>query len=279
MRPVWTPDLDFDLDRVRWLIARDLPELVGEPIAVVGEGWDNLAVRVGERWLLRLARRSVAAALLEREHRWVSQVTATLEVAVPVVVQLVPATPEHPLPYAVHRWLDGDTGCRAQFDPSQLAESVGRFLAGLHRVPVPAEAPVDELGRGDHVRRETRAVAGLAEVGVAVGSLGFAPLYGDLYARHLLVKDGALAGVIDWGDVHAGNPAVDLSIAYSLFAEPARGCLFAAYGAPVDEAMHVRARCVALDYAAALIPYGRATGDAAAEAVGWTALRNLGVVG
>jgi aminoglycoside phosphotransferase (APT) family kinase protein len=96
-------------------------------------------------------------------------------------------------------------------------------------------------------------------------------VHGDLYGRHLLVADGALVGVIDWGDVHVGDPAIDLSIGWTFLPRAARPAFLAAYG-PVDGDGLARARTVALHYATALLAYGRAKGDAAAEELGRLAL-------
>jgi aminoglycoside phosphotransferase (APT) family kinase protein len=79
--------------------------------------------------------------------------------------------------------------------------------------------------------------------------------HGDLHQRHVLVDgDGAVAGVIDWGDLCLADPAVDLSIAYGAFAGPARAALLAAYGG-IDPEREVRARVLALSLCAALAEY------------------------
>ena len=36
-------------------------------------------------------------------------------------------------------------------------------------------------------------------------------LHGELHARNVLVKNGAIDGIIDWGDITAGNIATDLA--------------------------------------------------------------------
>jgi aminoglycoside phosphotransferase (APT) family kinase protein len=43
--------------------------------------------------------------------------------------------------------------------------------------------------------------------------VGFEPalIHSDLGPEHLLVRDGRLAGVIDWGDTRVGDPALDYS--------------------------------------------------------------------
>lgn len=277
----WDTEIAIDLDRVAWLIARDLPELAGQALRVVGEGWDNLAVRVGDAYVLRLARRALAAEILARECQWVGAVTRELGVLTSAPLRFLPPTADHPFPYALHPWIDGETGCRADVDFAALAEQLGAVLRRLHALPVPADAPPDVLGRGDPLKRGRRAVARLAEIGVTPDVAGWREVaredeprvwvHGDLYGRHLVFRDRQLAGIIDWGDIHAGSREADLAVVWSFLPPEVRGAFFAAYG-EVDEDTRVRARWIALDYAGALIPYGRAVGDAAAERLGWTAL-------
>ncbi|MGI8828371.1 MAG: phosphotransferase [Candidatus Limnocylindria bacterium] len=90
--------------------------------------------------------------------------------------------------------------------------------------------------------------------------------HGDLHMRHVLVDpDGRCTGIIDWGDVSAGDPSADLSIAYGSFVGPAREAFLDAYG-PVDGLTELRARVIATFLAAALL------GHAAAK--GWDGLRD-----
>ena len=86
--------------------------------------------------------------------------------------------------------------------------------------------------------------------------------HGDLHLRHLLVgESGDASGVIDWGDICLADPAVDLSLAYSGFAGPARAALLAAYG-PVDAERELRARVLAVSVCASLAEYAFSDGRA-----------------
>jgi aminoglycoside phosphotransferase (APT) family kinase protein len=98
-------------------------------------------------------------------------------------------------------------------------------------------------------------------------------VHGDLYARHLVLGDrDDLAGIIDWGDLHAGDPALDLSIAFSMFEPELREPFFRAYG-EVDADTLARARFRALHYGVLLWDYGLEVGDATLVQVGEEALR------
>ncbi|HYO58921.1 phosphotransferase [Archangium sp.] len=98
-------------------------------------------------------------------------------------------------------------------------------------------------------------------------------VHGDLYARHLLVDEHhTVRGVLDWGDVHLGDPAIDLTLAFTFLPPEARGTFREAYG-DIDEATWDRARFRAFHYGVALMLYGQSQGDESITRVGRDALR------
>jgi aminoglycoside phosphotransferase (APT) family kinase protein len=85
-------------------------------------------------------------------------------------------------------------------------------------------------------------------------------VHGDLHIRHLLVDDaGGATGVIDWGDVCLGDPAMDLSLGYAAFTGPARAAFLSAYGG-VDAGRELRARALAVRLSALLADYAARVG-------------------
>ncbi len=92
-------------------------------------------------------------------------------------------------------------------------------------------------------------------------------MHGDLYPRHLVVSAGALAGVIDWGDVHVGDPAIDLSLVFGWLPRDARERFFRAYG-EVDQATCDRARLRALTYGLIFRRHAEESGDDAFASLG-----------
>jgi aminoglycoside phosphotransferase (APT) family kinase protein len=58
-------------------------------------------------------------------------------------------------------------------------------------------------------------------------------LHGDLHPRNIVSRSGKLAGILDWGDLTAGDPATDLACAWTLFEADGRAALLDAYG-PTD---------------------------------------------
>jgi aminoglycoside phosphotransferase (APT) family kinase protein len=203
--------------------------------------------------------------------------------------------------FAGYRLIPGRTACRANLTDAQriaLAPALGGFLAALHRVREAAArelgAESDPLGRFDINRRVQQArdrIAYIAEHRLFDGTdrllaiLEATPVdyvarqdvlvHGDLYSRHLIVDAaGGLIGVIDWGDIHLGDPAADLMIAWTLLPPAARNEFFIAYR-QIPESTWRMARFRALNHAACVVPYAHQTGDADLLRESLAALRNV----
>jgi aminoglycoside phosphotransferase (APT) family kinase protein len=293
MQAPWTAEREVSPELAAALIGDQFPALCagGAPsIARLGVGWDNVAYLVGGRYVFRFPQRSIAVPLLETESRLLPALAPRLPLPVPVPVFLGRPGASYPWPFQGYERLAGRTACAAALDEEareRAAVPLGRFLRALHAFPAGEAArlgaPGDTLGRADLPKRVQQARDRLAEVrGRGLG--GASPaldevcaaaaeerasppppalVHGDLYVRHLLADErGDLAGVIDWGDLHLGDAALDLSIAFSFLPPPARLAFFTAYGGTLEEPTLRRARLRALHYGAILLLYGTETGDA-----------------
>jgi aminoglycoside phosphotransferase (APT) family kinase protein len=78
-------------------------------------------------------------------------------------------------------------------------------------------------------------------------------VHGDIQAGNLLVQDGRLSAVIDFGGLGLGDPAVDLLPAWNLFDSTSRECFRAALG--YDDDTWTRGRGWALSTAVGALPY------------------------
>jgi aminoglycoside phosphotransferase (APT) family kinase protein len=158
-----------------------------------------------------------------------------------------------------------------------LANALRRLHAVDVRAGVLASAPLDELRRADlrYRAEQIETLAPSTDLARDARALSertppaerLTLVHGDLYARHLLVTDaGDLAGIIDWGDIHIGDPALDLSIAFTHFPADERELFFSDYGG-VSPDTRDRARFRGLFYSVILEEYGRSVGDAAIRKV------------
>ena len=284
----WAPDIEIDARLAGSLVGAQFPQLGDVRIEPVGEGWDNAAYLVNDAFIFRFPRRSATAKLITRESRFLPQIAPQLPLPIPVPEFAGAASEAYPWPFAGYRRLDGRelSSLRPGEDAyGKLAASTGAFLRGLHSIDVAplaaAGLPGDEIGRLDDARMFPKLQMRLDELRQAAIVRDADPIlavverlrpiapptmktvvHGDLYARHVLVDErmGA-AGVIDWGDLHLGDPAVDLMIAFSLIPTQARAQFFSAYGSATEATLSA-ARYRAIYHSAMVAHYGHRIADA-----------------
>ncbi|MGE0190543.1 MAG: phosphotransferase [Planctomycetota bacterium] len=294
-RRPWAEEIPLDEATARAALEAAFPELAPASLTALVPGWDHHIWRVNDDYVFRFPRRHMAVPTLEAEAAILPALDDRLPLAVPRL--LFRGQPGYGVtaPFVGLSWLPGTTACRVAVEDevrATWAAPLGRFLRALHDTPLPTKTPGDTIHRADLVRRTPVTKRRFAELAAACDdervhaafrrfealdpeALPAPPsclVHGDLYPRHVVVDDGgALAGVIDWGDAHQGDPSLDLSIAFTLLPTSSHAAFRAAYGG-VDEIAWARARWKALFYGVVLVPYGRDTDDPAIEAVGWRAL-------
>jgi aminoglycoside phosphotransferase (APT) family kinase protein len=287
----WQSEREVSPAQARALLAAQFPALALETIEPFGQGWDNVALLVDRTWVVRFPRRSPAAGWMRAEIAALPIIAPRLGVAVPLPELIGEPSADYPWPFAGYRLLPGTTACRVDLDAparAALAAPIGRALRALHGMPATAwegrGIPSDDIKRLDRALRLAKAHAGAPAAAAALPGAPAAALlvtaaeaaaaqareprriclvHGDLYARHLLLDaEAGLCGIIDWGDTHIGDPAIDLALAYTVLPAGARSAFWSAYGA-VDAPTRALARLRAIVHTIALAPYASAMGDAA----------------
>lgn len=267
-------EVDIDVGLVERLVADQFPQLTGLPIrAVESTGTVNAIYRLGDRLCARLPRVEAWAGDLEKECDWLPKLAARVSLEVPDPVARGRASREYPFTWAIYGWIDGRTYADGLVeDEPQAATELARFVAELRRMDPVAGAPRggrEPLAALDDVTREaieasrgvidsdaaaaawTRALATPAWSGTPVW------VHADLLRPNVLVRDGRLCAVIDFGGVGLGDPAADVIAAWSVFGRTGRAAFRTALD--VDDATWQRARGYALHQAAMIIPYYGAT--------------------
>src|ERR1700691_3124708 len=273
-------DVEVSADLVRRLLADQHPDLARLPVAFLANGWDNELYRVGDGLVARLPRRALGAEIIKNEQRWLPGLAPRLPLAIPYPERTGGPARGYPYSWSVVPYLPGVPAAEAGFfDPARAAAVVGGFLGALH-VPGPADAPAHpfrgvplaeragsfaanlalltgqaDQGGQDQVDRD--AVLRVWHAGLAAPSYDGPPvwLHGDLHPANVLVNDGQVSGVIDFGDISAGDPAGDLSVAWMLLPPGCHASFWSAYQAAggswvrVDDALRARARGWALNFA------------------------------
>lgn len=287
-----TPAAEFDVDvpLVAGLLADQHPDLAHLPLQSVDAGWDNAILRLGDELSVRLPRRSAAAPLIVHEQTWLPRIAGRLTLPVPVPYRTGEPGRGYPWRWSVVPWLSGTAADLHEPDASQ-ARVFGAFLRSLH-VAAPAGAPANPL-RGvpladransleERMRRLSRSTGLIVpEIERMLSDAIAAPIdiaptwiHGDLHSRNVLVECGVITGVIDWGDMAAGDPATDLASVWMLFADPsARRNALESYGELSGPTLR-RARGWAVFFGLVLLDAGLIN-DPRLAAIGERALRRV----
>jgi len=270
-------EVDIDVALVRRLVAGQFPAWADLPVEpVASSGTDNAMFRLGDELAVRLPRIGGAAKNVAGEQKWVPLLAPPLPVAVPAPVGLGTPTDDYRYPWTVCRWLPGVNPTVHDTKP-ELAGDLAAFVTALRALD-PAGAPAAGRGvplamRDDPTRAAIAASEGLVDTAAVTAiwddALRIPPWMGpptwahaDLSPGNLLVRDGRLTAVIDWGCAGVGDPTVDLVIAWNLLPAAGRPAFRAALG--VDDDTWRRGRGWALSIAVIQLPYYQHTNPALA---------------
>ena len=259
-------ELEIGEGLVRSLLAEQFPEWVELPLRrIEPSGTVNAIFRLGDGLSVRLARREGPTEPGSRELDWLPKLAPRLPVEIPVPVAQGRPGGGYPWFWEIHTWVDGETVPVEEIDAIQAALDLAELVRTLQALD-PSGAPPP--GRGvalaerdsafhfwlERFEGDPRAVAEW-EQALAAPPWDGPPVWhhGDLDCRNWLVRDGRIAGVIDWGAMGVGDPACDVMVAWKLHSHAARDAFREAL--PTDDATWARARGWAVSQAVATLAY------------------------
>ena len=253
------PEIDAAL--VRTLVARQFAQWADLPVRAVAEGgWDNRTFHLGDAMSVRLPSAERYVAQVEKEHRWLPSLASQLPLPIPAPLAIGRPDAGYPWPWSIYGWIEGDRASRGAIsDLTAFAEDLADFLIALRRIDA-SDGPLagaHNFHRGGSLavydgetRQALNALADELDVSLltkiwecALGSSWREKpvwVHGDIAEGNLLVRDGRLSAVIDFGSSGVGDPSSDLVIAWTLFDEPARNAFRARVG--LDRQTWERAR-------------------------------------
>jgi aminoglycoside phosphotransferase (APT) family kinase protein len=267
-------EVEIDAGLVGRLVAAQFPRLADLPIrAVASTGTVNAIYRLGDHLYARLPRVHSWARDLDKEWHWLPRLAPRLSLQVPVPVAKGQPHSGYPFAWAIYRWIDGQPYADDLVDDErQAAQDLAQFVSQLRGIDAVVGAPHGgrrPLADLDTDTREAiRSGRGLIDSDAATTAWERALeapvwkgqpvwIHTDLLRPNLLVNDGRLSAVIDFGGIGAGDPAADVIAAWSVFGPTGRATFRSALD--VDDGTWNRARGFALHQAAVIIPYYRET--------------------
>lgn len=260
-----TTKVEINTSLVSKLIHAQFPQWADLPIKPVEfDGWDNRTFRLGENMSMRLPSAECYSRQVLKEHLWLPKLAPHLPIPIPVPLAMGNPTDGYPWHWSVYKWLEGDNAKIERIDNlSQFATTLANFLIALYQIdttggPPPGKhnffrggplATYDTETRDTiaalHSKIDSKVVTAVWETALNSKWQGTPVwLHGNLSKDNLLIRKGRLCAVIDFGCSGIGDPACDLTIAWTLFSGKSREAFCAAL--PVDETAWERGRGWAL---------------------------------
>lgn len=280
MSQPWSPEIAITLLEARGIIEAQFPQLIPVSIAELGKGFDNTVFIVNDVYVFRFPRREIAVQLLNIENQLLPLLVSRLNIAIPEPIFFGQATKDYKWPFTGYHHVKGESpGVLSNEIRNSSAAPLALFLKELHQFPIEqAEkigVPYDRFERMNIRKRKEMLVSNITKAAdlqlVEEDHAALEWLYtmkesqldtpitlvhGDCHIRNILVNnEGVISGIIDWGDTHLGNPAIDLSIAYSFLPPSGREQFFQLYG-EVSEELRMAAKFFAIYVAFILLLYG-----------------------
>ncbi len=301
MAHLWDAERTIEKELALQLINDQFPQLEAEHIRLLGVGWDNTAFIVDETMIFRFPRRQIAVSLLEEEWKFLPKIANYLPLPIPYPNWRGCASAQFPWPFSGYLLVAGSTACHENLSEENrrlLVKPIAHFLKKLHAIPLkdfsfnplyPRSSRIDGHLINEKIKKNFNE---LMELGILIdvknletvvrNSQNFkapnakAIVHGDFYVRHLLIdRNKQLSGVIDWGNVHIGDPANDIAIAHSFLPTDTHAQFNEAYGL-IDEPTWQLSRLRAILSGTYLILFGHHSQDQSIKREG---LRTLKIIG
>jgi aminoglycoside phosphotransferase (APT) family kinase protein len=228
----------IDSALVHALITDQFPQWAGLPVQPMPEGgWDNRTFRVGDEWVARLPSAAAYEAQVLREQQWLPYLGEHLPLAIPQPVACGKPGCGFPWAWSIYRWIPGVSAASSPpSDKLQFATDLAMFLNALRQAPAdsgPVSGQENFYRGGDlsiYNHQFQQAIATFAEpfdASMAVTIWDSARhsswrqrpvwVHGDVALGNVLMREGRLGAVIDFGQLCVGDPACDLAIAWTYF--------------------------------------------------------------
>ncbi len=235
--------LIIDSTLVSRLLTSQFPQWKDLPVQpVVVGGWDNRTFHLGKQMLVRMPSAAKYAMKVKIEQKWLPKLAPLLPLPIPEPLAMGEPGEGYPWRWSIYRWIEGDTAASAHIaDQCDFATNLAQFLIALQRIDT-TDGPLPGLHnfyRGGtlktydiEIRQAIDILKDKIDTGVAL-ELWEAALattwqglpvwvHGDISVGNLLVQEGKLSAVIDFGGLGIGDPACDLAIAWNMFGKKSR---------------------------------------------------------
>lgn len=258
-----TNKIQINIDLVQQLIVSQFPQWAHLPIVPFEfGGCDNRTFHLGNAMSIRLPSAEEYARQVKKEQEWLPKIATHLPLPIPEPIAMGMPSKDYPWYWSIYKWLEGESANCLMLSDAHLeiiAAQLAQFLRAFHQFDA-EDAPAPGLHnwwRAAHTSvydAETKSLMEKLKDFIDVNNARSlwqrainskwnrdpVWVHGDVASGNLLVRDNKLAAVIDFGCMGIGDPACDLTIAWTFFNGQSRNIFKA--NLDFDEETWARAR-------------------------------------
>lgn len=270
---IWDKEIEINEKIVSALITEQF-NIIIRSIRLIGQGFDNYAYLINGDLIFRFPRRKISDLLLSSEATILPYIGKLLDFPISYPRYFGKASDLFPHQFLGYPFMKGSSICDQilpPFDNEKFAKDFALALKKLHSIQIHENhlEGYNDTWRLDVDNRILRLKTYLDQYKDIFVKAGFdtnmilnlikklpelklsteakSYVHGDLYSKHILIDEhNIFAGIIDWGDVHVGNPAIDISSAIMIFSESSYNIFTTNYGEFDDKIAVYRSFCHAI---------------------------------
>ena len=197
----------------------DFAHLTISPVKI--QGHDNRTFRLGNDMLIRMPTAQPYTLKVAKEQELLPLLAPYLSIAIPKPIKMGKPSVDYPFNFSIYKWLDGESANSIAVDDKSLeyiALSLAEFLNELQSIDVKIRLKpgLHNWYRGDHVsvydkqaRSQIKKLKNFINIEKALTLWENATntkwthhpvwIHGDITSSNILVKNGRLSGIIDFG--------------------------------------------------------------------------------
>ncbi|WP_297637442.1 aminoglycoside phosphotransferase family protein [uncultured Clostridium sp.] len=235
--------MEISTEIVKRLIEEQFPKWKELEIkGVEKSGHDNRTFHLGDKMTVRLPSGEAYVPQVKKELRWLPILQKEIGIKITTPIKEGSPSELYPFPWSVNNYIEGENASYENIqDLKAFARDLSKFLKELQKIstldgPIAGTHNFYRGGNLEIYNKETEEALKNLKDTLPVGKLKMiwskalksswqqecVWIHGDIAPGNLLVREGKLCGVIDFGIMGVGDPSCDYAMAWTFFEEDNR---------------------------------------------------------
>jgi len=234
--------MELEINTIKKILSQQFPQYAHLDIRkVIKSGHDNRTFHLGNDFSLRFPSALEYSTQVQKEHSYCKRLQKSISIQITNPIELGKPSELYPYHFSINQWIDGESINSINIiDKNQLAKDCAKFLVELKRCDTQdsIQPGLHNFFRGGDLsvyHEETiNAIQQCRDFNhtqlfdiwnkgtISKHTEDKVWIHGDFERDNILIRNGKLYAVIDFGNMAVGDPACDYVIAWTYFDKSSR---------------------------------------------------------